>query len=343
MTTTTPQPADRPTAAARWADHTVPGDHITLTGLRAFAHHGVFQHEKNDGQEFVADVTVWFDIHAAAAGDDVAATVDYGRLAGGVVAAIERDPVDLIETVAERIAAVALGFAAVRLARVTLHKPHAPITVPFDDVAVTIERGRAVQGRDRGRDSAREAGPRGAGGTHAVVLALGANLGEREENLRGAVADLAASSGIEVTAVSALYATPALTLHGVDRNAPAYLNAVVLARTRLHPYALLEATSAIEDAHGRVRTTRWGARTLDIDIIDYDGRRLDDPTLTLPHPRAGERAFVLVPWLDVDPGALLVGRGPVADLVGSVDDEATPHADRHWADGAWPAPSARPA
>jgi len=117
-------------------------DHITLTGLRAHANHGVFAFEREAGQEFVVDVTVWLDFAAAAQGDELAATVHYGELADAVVDALKRDPVDLIETVAERIASVALGFAAVQRTRVTVHKPNAPIEVPFDDVAVTIERPR---------------------------------------------------------------------------------------------------------------------------------------------------------------------------------------------------------
>jgi len=176
---------------------------------------------------------------------------------------------------------------------------------------------------------------------HAIVLALGANLGDREATLLAALADLQATAGIRLTAVSSLYATPALTLHGVDRSAPGYLNAVAVGETVLDPDALLTATGAIEDAHGRVRAERWGARTLDIDIVDYDGRQQDDPRLTLPHPRAAERAFVLVPWLEADPDAVLAGRGPVARLVGQVDDEVTVHAPRGWADAVL-APAAEP-
>ena len=117
-------------------------DRITLTGLRATGFHGVFAEERAAGQEFIADVTVHLGLHDAAASDELAQTVDYGALAEGVVAAIERDPVDLIETVAERIAAVALGFARVETVDVTVHKPSAPITVPFDDVSVSITRSR---------------------------------------------------------------------------------------------------------------------------------------------------------------------------------------------------------
>ena len=120
----------------------VGGDRITLTGLRAFAHHGVFDHERRDGQQFIIDVVAHLDLRAAAAGDELAATVHYGVLAEQVVAAVETDPVDLIETVAERVAAVVLQHGAVWQTTVTVHKPQAPITVPFDDVSVTIVRGR---------------------------------------------------------------------------------------------------------------------------------------------------------------------------------------------------------
>ncbi len=118
-------------------------DFITLTGVRASGFHGVFEHEKRDGQEFVIDVTVWFDSAAAAASDELEATIHYGVLAEEVVAAVESDPVDLIETVAQRIADVVLSHRAAERVRVTLHKPSAPITVPFDDVSITITRERS--------------------------------------------------------------------------------------------------------------------------------------------------------------------------------------------------------
>ena len=118
-------------------------DRITLTGVRVRAHHGVFDFEREQGQEFVIDVSVAVDLSAAASGDDLGRTVHYGELAEAVVAAVESDPVDLIETVAERVAAVALAHPAVEEVEVTVHKPEAPIRVPFADVAVTIVRGRA--------------------------------------------------------------------------------------------------------------------------------------------------------------------------------------------------------
>ena len=117
-------------------------DSITLTGLAAQANHGVFDFERENGQTFVIDLTVWLDLGPAARGDALAATVHYGELAEAVHAAVASDPVELIETVAERVARVALSFGAVERVRVTVHKPDAPIAVPFGDVAVTVERDR---------------------------------------------------------------------------------------------------------------------------------------------------------------------------------------------------------
>jgi 2-amino-4-hydroxy-6-hydroxymethyldihydropteridine diphosphokinase len=99
---------------------------------------------------------------------------------------------------------------------------------------------------------------------------------------------------------------------------PDYLNAVLLARTTLPPHALLDRLQRVEVAFNRVREVRWGPRTLDIDIIAVEGETSDDPVLTLPHPRAHERAFVLAPWHDVDPAAVLPGRGGVAALLAAV-------------------------
>jgi len=120
-----------------------PLDRITLSGLRANAFHGVLAEERRTGQVFILDVTVHLELRNAAANDDLAQTIHYGELAEEIVSAVERDPVDLIETVAERVAQLVLAHEAARIVEVTVHKPSAPITVPFDDVSVTIVRGHA--------------------------------------------------------------------------------------------------------------------------------------------------------------------------------------------------------
>lgn len=118
-------------------------DEIALTGLRAMGYHGVFPEERVEGQLFIVDVVLHLSLVAAASGDDLASTVHYGELADRVVKAVETDPVDLIETVAERVAQIGLSYPIVDEVVVTVHKPGAPIEVPFSDVSVTIRRGRA--------------------------------------------------------------------------------------------------------------------------------------------------------------------------------------------------------
>lgn len=140
----------------------VPVDRITLTGLEVFAHHGVFDFERAAGQRFLIDAEVAIFMQQASGTDDLGHTVHYGELAEAIVAAVQRDPVDLIETVAERVAQVALGFAGVAQARITVHKPQAPITVPFGDVSVTVVRSPAPSSTSvRGEHSAVAASPAG--------------------------------------------------------------------------------------------------------------------------------------------------------------------------------------
>ncbi|MER6285525.1 2-amino-4-hydroxy-6-hydroxymethyldihydropteridine diphosphokinase [Streptomyces sviceus] len=149
-----------------------------------------------------------------------------------------------------------------------------------------------------------------------AVLSLGSNLGNRLETLQGAIDALEDTPGVRVKAVSPVYETEPW---GVDADSqPSYFNAVVVLKTTLPPSSLLERAHAVEEAFNRVRDERWGPRTLDVDIVAYADVVSDDPVLTLPHPRAHERAFVLVPWHDVDPEAQLPGRGPVAALLDTV-------------------------
>nr|WP_306821779.1 2-amino-4-hydroxy-6-hydroxymethyldihydropteridine diphosphokinase [Streptomyces sp. NP160] len=159
------------------------------------------------------------------------------------------------------------------------------------------------------------------------MVALGANLGEREAVLSAAVRDLAAVPGLEVVGVSGVVETTAVGLPGAEPQ-PDYLNAVVRLRCALSPRDLLRACRAVEAAHGRdagVRSQepRWGARTLDVDVLtcgalvaaDDAPAERGSPALQVPHPRAGVRAFVLVPWARLAPDDLLPGAGRVADVL----------------------------
>lgn len=117
-------------------------DQLAVTGLEIYAHHGVFDFERRDGQIFVVDLVLGLDTRPAAASDDLASTVDYGALVAAVKVAVENDPVDLIETLAQRIADVCLAHEQVEWVDVTVHKPNAPIPTTFSDVALTIRRSR---------------------------------------------------------------------------------------------------------------------------------------------------------------------------------------------------------
>ncbi|MFM8238273.1 MAG: 2-amino-4-hydroxy-6-hydroxymethyldihydropteridine diphosphokinase [Actinomycetota bacterium] len=128
-------------------------------------------------------------------------------------------------------------------------------------------------------------------------LGLGSNLGDREQFLRGAIVGLGATAGVTVVAVSRVYETD--PVGGPEQDA--YLNAVVAIDTTLDPHALLDLAHELEAAAQRVRLERWGPRTLDVDVLHYGDLTIDDPDLTVPHPRLDERGFVLAPLRDVAP------------------------------------------
>jgi 2-amino-4-hydroxy-6-hydroxymethyldihydropteridine diphosphokinase len=144
-----------------------------------------------------------------------------------------------------------------------------------------------------------------------VVIAMGSNLGDRLENLQGGLDAMFDAPGFTFVAVSPVFETD--PVGGPEQ--PAYLNAVLIAETTLPARAVLGRCHSVEAAFGRTRTQLWGPRTLDLDLIIYGDEVSDDPELTLPHPRAHERAFVLAPWHAADPQARLPGWGSAADLL----------------------------
>jgi 2-amino-4-hydroxy-6-hydroxymethyldihydropteridine diphosphokinase len=149
-----------------------------------------------------------------------------------------------------------------------------------------------------------------------AVLALGSNLGERGDTLSHAVADLVDTPQVRLREVSPVVQTKAV---GGPEDQPDYLNMVIEVETDLAPFELLAHCQAVENKHHRVREVRWGPRTLDIDIITYGDLVLDDERLTIPHPRAAGRAFVLQPWAWMDSSATLNGV-PVGQLAAAATD-----------------------
>lgn len=267
-------------------------DVIAIRGVTAWGCHGVLASEKTRPQPFVVDVDLQSDLSWSGASDDLTDSTSYAEIAAQVVARIQGPGVDLVERLAALIAADCLVHELVEAVTVTVRKPHAPVGVAFDDVAVSVRRSQC----------------------RSAIVALGAN----QPGPAGSVADTLASAALalddlpatRLRALSPLVASEPMTPPGRDaqRDDP-YLNAVAVLATDLHPRTLLARLHDIEADHGRVRDVRWGPRTLDLDLVDVRGATGEplaglpgmESVVRLPHPGVAERDFVLVPWRAVDP------------------------------------------
>lgn len=265
-------------------------DRIELRGLTVRGNHGVFDFEKREGQDFVIDVILHTFVAAAAASDDIEDTIHYGELAEDVAHIVEDNTFDLIETLAARIAEHCLSLA--EHVEVVVHKPSAPIQRSFNDVSVSVVRSRAENDGTGGTDDTEPA-------ETEAYLNLGANLGDAADTLSQAVEALDRHPRITVMKQSSRYRTA--PWGGIEQND--FLNLGLIVSTSLPAQELLAVAQGIEVACGRTRELRWGPRTLDIDLIRFGTEDeelvLDTPFLTLPHPRAHERAFVLAPWAEL--------------------------------------------
>ena len=338
---------------------------IALKGLGALAKHGVYDFERDRNQRFSADIVMW--VETAGATDDIAATVSYADIADEAMAVLTGTAVDLIETLAETIAARVMSHEGVVGTEVTVHKPDAPIDHPFADVSVTVRAGQtdamplslSLKGIYEAEDGSVLTGEIEAYGraqapspaeqeqsgalptrrdvqaaqaapaqdatrpehlrSRRVVLAIGGNLGDVPVTLMHTVEALSYMEGFQIEDVSPIMRTKPVLAPG-QAPQPDYWNAVVVGSAIASPDELFAQTSRIERELGRERHERWGARTVDIDIIQIEGLASADPVLTLPHPRARERAFVLAPWLLCEPDAILEGVGRVSDLLAGTPD-----------------------
>ena len=268
---------------------------LDLKGIKAWAYHGVFDFERREGQPFEVDVTWWMDLDPAALADDLTLTVDYGAVGQEVVEALNGEPVNLIETLAKRIADTLLSRFGFEALQVRVHKPGAPLEQDLADVMVTTPVMRA---------------------SREVVFSLGSNLEPRWDFLQFALAALISTPGVQEVRGSPVYQTAPQT--SVPQ--PDFLNAVVLARSSLPASVLLRRAHHIEATAHRTREIHHGPRTLDVDLIAVGDETWNTAELHLPHPRAADRAFVLAPWLDLDPDAQL-GPDMVADLLATLTDQ----------------------
>lgn len=303
---------------------------IELTGIKARGFHGVFDFEKREGQDFIVDVNVLTaHLDVAAVNDDLNHTVDYALIAKAVTDRITGEPFDLIEALAWTIAGDIYDLCVQKLPQqagdgvqvmVTVHKPHAPIDAEFSDVSVTVHRQPAFQAPPAHTPSLYGRGFGGWG-----VVSVGANVGDARAAVAGALDALDGHPSITVEKRSSLYVSA--PVGGIEQDD--FINATAVVSTKLSAQELLAVCQGIELAYGRTRDVRWGPRTLDMDLIRFvpsapetpwaadDARcelQQEDPLLTLPHPEAHNRAFVLVPWAEISPNATVHVDGQVVSI-----------------------------
>ncbi len=250
-------------------------DAIQIAGLEVYAHHGVHPEETALGQKFVVSAVLWLDTRQAGVTDDLTASVHYGHAAHFIADFLTQHTYALIEAAAEQLArALLLRFPVLSAVDLTLGKPWAPIGLPLETVSVSIHRAR-----------------------HTAYLALGSNLGDRKKYLDDAVRALDADEDSRVIRVSSYRETE--PYGGVEQDD--FLNGALALETLLTPEELLHRLHEIENAAGRVRTVRWGPRTLDLDILLYDDAVIDTPELTVPHAELDRRDFMLRPLAEIAP------------------------------------------
>ncbi len=266
-------------------------DEIRLDAIRVSGTIGVLPEEQQRAQPFEIDLVLEVDVADAGATDALAQSVDYGQPIAIVHRIVTSERHQLLERVATRISEEILGLERVEAVQVTVRKLKVPVPEDVASSAVRIRRERTDAHRPTRRWT-------------TAYLAMGSNLGDRRAHLRRAVERLtfdAGGHGLRVTALSGVYETDPV---GGPENQGPYLNLVVEVDTTLDPFLLLERCLATEATEGRVRSVRWGPRTVDIDVLLYGDVRIESPELTLPHPRMWERRFVLEPLNDLAPERL---------------------------------------
>ena len=250
-------------------------DKISIIDLEIFAHHGVFDFEKAQGQTFIVSCDCFLSTRLAGEQDDLSLALDYGTLAQRLTALFQERTFDLIEAAGEYCANALLHeFELIDHLILTIKKPSAPVELPLAYPMLTIERGWTP-----------------------AILSLGSNIEPRQAHLDHALTRLEDHPDIRVRRIAPWIETEPW---GMTEQAT-FINGAVLIDTLLSPEALLDAIHDIENTEGRERIIHWGPRTLDIDIIYYDDLLMTTEDLTIPHPLSMQRAFVMEPILAIAP------------------------------------------
>lgn len=250
-------------------------DQIRIENLELYANHGVLKEEKALGQKFIVSLRLFCDTAKAGKSDCLADSVNYAEAAHFAEQYLKGHTFQLLEAAAEHLAeAVLLEFNLIEKLEITLKKPWAPVHLPMDTVSVQIIRG-----------------------WHTAYIALGSNLGDKEQYFREALRLLSEEKKIRIENVSSFIVTEPMGEVAQDD----YLNGAASIKTLLSPEELLDCLNRIEDQLGRVRTVRWGPRTMDLDLLCYEDRVIRSPRLTLPHYGIQDRDFVLRPMEEIAP------------------------------------------
>ena len=258
-------------------------DKIKITGLKIFAHHGVFPEETKNGQDFYVNATLYLDCRQAGNNDDLEQSVNYGEVSHFITKFMQEHTYLLIESAAEQTTkALLLAYPLLEKVEFELCKPHAPIGLPFENVSVTIERG-----------------------WHTVYVAIGSNMGEKAAYIENGIKELSEIPEIKVEKVSNMIVTK--PYGGVEQDD--FVNGAIKLRTLYAPDELLDVLHQVETHANGERIIHWGPRTLDLDIIFYDDLVYEDE-LIIPHVDMQNRTFVVKPLLDLCPNK----RHPVLGL-----------------------------
>lgn len=250
-------------------------DEIRIENLQVYARHGVYPQEKELGQSFYISATLYTDTRRAGRTDKLEESTNYGEVCLTIQKWMEENTCNLIETVAESLAAaILLKYDLIKKVQIQVKKPNAPIPLPFGNVSVVIERG-----------------------WHRVYLALGSNMGDRRMHLEQGIAGLKAYTEIRVRKISDYLVTK--PYGGVEQED--FLNGALELDTLFTPRELLEVLHGIEAFEGRERLVHWGPRTLDLDILFYDALVYEDEDLIIPHVDMQNRYFVLKPLSQIAP------------------------------------------
>ena len=250
-------------------------DKIFVKDLEVFAHHGVMKQEKELGQKFLISLELFLNLKEAGKNDDLGSTVNYGELCHEVEKEFQKKSYDLIEGAAEGLAEfVLLNYNRVEKVKVVIKKPWAPIGRSLLYAGVEIERA-----------------------WHTAYIGMGSNMGNKEENLKNAIANINKSTYTKVTRISKSYETKPVGYTEQDN----FMNSAIEVRTLLTPVELIKFLLGVEAGLKRERTIIWGPRTIDLDVLLYDDIITSFEEIVIPHPRMHERMFVLKPLKDIAP------------------------------------------